>query len=285
MSNPTHLLSFLVGAVGGAVLALRRRTPVGSKSRGGLNEAEVARTLAPELDRHLELTLNVHNAVMQALSSLPDRPLSVLTQCEKVQVNLMIRLANDLRCASLLAARGYPLQVASVVADLFEVAYSVGYIGANDERAQEWIDHEDPTTAFMSVRSLVDEVIGNAPIPDPREAAGRQYVIYRQLCMAKHANPLIQMQHGFEVEEDRVVAVAGPQGSEEAIRVLWFALETAVGLCHMALGAFAEWFLEPADREVVADLSISIETERAALHRLAIKRWGTEDPYPGRWRS
>jgi len=56
--------------------------------------------------------------------------------------------------------------------------------------------------------------------------------------LAKHANPLLQTQHGCRMDGGNIVVVNGPDFSEAAVRVAWFALEHGAGLAFVALASF-----------------------------------------------
>ena len=53
-----------------------------------------------------------------------------------------------LRCAALLAHRGYVVQACRLVASMYEVAFTLAFIGSDDGLAQEWVDHDHPTRSF-----------------------------------------------------------------------------------------------------------------------------------------
>src|SRR5262249_7374663 len=156
--------------------------------------------LSTELQGYDTLTLDVFDLIAETLSLLPEVTLREFTQVRKVTTALLIRLGNDLRCASLLALRGYSSQAASLVASIYEVAYTIAYIGADESRAQAWIDHKDDTKPFLSAYQLTKKVVSALPeLPDKATHVERRYGIYRQLCTAKHANPLFEQFAAYEV--------------------------------------------------------------------------------------
>ena len=83
----------------------------------------------------MELTADIFNFIADALSRLPEVRWGECSGSRKVVTTLLIRLGNDLRCASMLAIRGYPAQAAAVVATMYEVAYTVAFIGADESHA------------------------------------------------------------------------------------------------------------------------------------------------------
>jgi hypothetical protein len=220
----------------------------------GDEERQAVDSLDPELHRHAGLALRAFDAIGLAF----ERAAPEARQSRVVTTILLTRLANDLRCVALLALRGYPLQAATLVASMFEGAYAVAYIGGNDTRAQEWLNHDDPTTLCRPVRRLVLDVLAAVPIPDAeREAAAqRKYRDYGQLCLPKHLNPLLQRQHGLRREGADIALMVGPTTEPDAIRVAWFALEQAAGLAAFAASRFVQEHV-PADPRSTGGASLT----------------------------
>ena len=252
-----------------------------------LTEAEesAAATLEPELRGHGELTLRAYEALELVLEALPEVPVQSVRLSRVAATQLLVRLANDLRTAALLAIRGYPLQAATLVASMFEVAYTVAYIDGDDELARQWGSHNDPTRLFRPIRQLVRDVIAKLPIPaaEGDAAVERKYRDYRQLCLAKHVNPLLQRQHGLERQGKDIAVLVGPTTHSDAIRVGWFALEQAAGLAFLAGSALLQHHV-PAGRQSEACTALSgVETERNELAQRALARGWGENPFPDRW--
>lgn len=239
--------------------------------------------LQPELDRHARLTEQAFNLIGMVLSSLPERTVAGLSLSERVATLLLIRISNDLRAAALLALRGYPVQSLCLVSSMYEAAYTVASIGSDENVAQQWIDHSDPTRPFRDVRGLTRSGLAKLGVPDPDTQAASEYRVYRQLCLAKHLNPLLQKQHGIQLQGNYVVAMNGPDISEPAVRGAWFALEHAAGLAWVGLTSFV---LNHVGIEIRADLMRQVKAigeARKQLEEAAKARWGIEDPFPGQW--
>ena len=101
--------------------------------------------------------------------------------------------------------------------------------------------------------------------------------------MAKHANPLLQMDHGFIIHEGNVVAINGPNTSENTIRAAWFAMEHATAHAFIALLCFTKFHLETEGNEDLVSQLWSLGEARKQLEGEAKKRWGAEDPFQGKW--
>lgn len=249
----------------------------------GQAELQAIDTLGPHLKDHALLTEKAFNLIGEVLGWVPETPLHEVSQSRKVLTALLVRLSNDLRCVALLALRGYPIQAAALVTCMYEVAYSIAYIRSDNRLAQEWIDHGDPTRPFRQVKHMTEKVLKRLGVADVDRQTDTQYRIYRQLCMAKHANPLFQMQHGYLLRYERVISMNGPDTSESAIRAAWFALEHAARLTFLAVAGYVDSHIR-LDRR--GDLKSKIETIGAGsqeLARKAAQRFGMEDPFPEKW--
>lgn len=253
--------------------------------REKLGEAEVTamKVLEPELAEHGALTQEAFNLIGEALAPLSGVPVREVSRSRQVATALLLRLGNDLRCAALLALRGYPTQAASLVASMYEGAYSLAFIGAEESLAQEWIDHDDPTRPFRPVRTLTEEVFKKQAVPDVANEVDRHYRTYRQLCMAKHLNPLYEMQHAFELKPNLLVAMMGPRTSAAAVRGARFALEHAAWLSFVAISSFVDDHLAAADRAKLATRLEGLYRRTLKLTEESAERYETKDPFPGKW--
>ena len=254
------------------------------KMRLGDVERGTADALEPELRRHEELTLRAFDAIGLVLEGASEVLSRQVSPSRAVTTMLLVRLANDLRGAALLALRGYPLQAATLVGSMFEAAYTAAYIGGDDTLAQEWINHVDPTTCFRGIGQLIRDVIATMPMREvEREPVMEwKYGDYKKLCLAKHVNPLLQ-RHGTERRGADIAVIVGPTTGPDAVRMAWFALEQAVGLAILAASSVLQHHV-PSDRRGEAREAVAaVEAERTALSRLAIARGWAEDPFPGRW--
>ena len=245
-------------------------------------EQQATAEITPQIRGNLDLCFATFDLVGMALTAVPPRPVRELAHAFKVTTDLLMRLANDLRSVGLLAERGYALQAASLASSIYEVAYTVAFIGADDGLAQEWIRHEDPTRPFRGVWDLTVGVLQKLGLNEVRRRT--QYRVYRQLCLAKHANPILEMIHGYRLEGGDVVGSTGPDVSEAAVRAARFALEHSVGLVGVAVKAFVMDHVSSAEAAgpLLEQLAL-VDTRRRELRDEAIARWGTENPFPDQW--
>jgi hypothetical protein len=245
-------------------------------------EADAIRATREPLGRHYRATRAASQLIGRMLDlgtegSWIDAPLAL-----RVGLNLLVRIHNDLRCAVLVGLRGYPLQAASHAASAFEAAYSLAYVGADDGRAREWIEHPDPRTQYAGrVKALVTDVLARAvPADELEHAVDLEYGNYRQLCGPKHVNPVIQQGFGTRLAGDGVEVCTGPELHEDATRVTWFALESGVRVAAIAVRAFAASHLSGNRFEEVERQVFELSEERRALAHEAIARGWAHQPDP-----
>ncbi|MGO9605671.1 MAG: hypothetical protein ACLQAT_20175 [Candidatus Binataceae bacterium] len=170
------------------------------------------------------------------------------------------------------------------MASIYEAAMTIGVVGSDDHAAQEWIDHDDPNRPFRNIQNMTVEALRKLGAPDAEKNAARNYTIYRQLCMLKHLNPLLQKQRGYEIVEKRISINTGPDASEATVRIAQFALERAIGFAFTATAIFVKEHLGGIDIRNLVEQLRRVDDEVMALNDAAAKRWGTENPYPERWK-
>jgi hypothetical protein len=153
-------------------------------------------------------------------------------------------------------------------------------IGDNEGLAQEWIDHPDPNHLFRPIPQLTLMGMKSVGVPEPEYQAERWYISYSQLCMAKHLNPLLQATRGFRVEAKRVLVVTGPDASEEAVRLAWFALEHSAGFALTAAGFFGQKYLSGSSQRRLAAANGKLHEMVAKLRAAAVARGWDKNPFP-----
>lgn len=239
----------------------------------GRLEMEADRELSAEVRDHVGLCREVFNRICEVMESIPNGPSPLARRVAQV---LLIRIANDLRVASTLAQFGYVLQAATIVASVFELAFTIGYIGDVERRAVEWVDHEERRKPYRHVKVLVDTVAIERGLTEEIRAC--ELDAYADLCMAKHANPMLQQHYGVRESGDRVEIYVGPERGEPAVRAGWFALANAARLGCVALRYFIS---SNFDGEVKERLVVRVNECSARwefLNRRALERWGAKPP-------
>lgn len=244
--------------------------------------------IAPQIRDHLDLTTDAFNQIGRLSSKVPEIEMREAPRSLLVSQKLLLRLSNDIHCIERLSARGYPLQAMSIASAAYEVAYTIAYICGDDKLAQKWLDHSDPTIPFRQARELTHGGLAKLGITEELETqTAIEYRVYRQFCWAKHASPILEKNLGIERRGDLLVAVNGPDLSDAAIKAAWFTLEHCAGFAFIAMSSFLQCHLPRYCPEaVLKELTNAVESigeRRKSLEGLAIKRWGAEDPFPGKW--
>ena len=250
-----------------------------------LHEAErkIASLLWPELADHAKLVEVSFNLISRILMLAPTLPLREVSVSRRVVTSLLIRVSNDIHCTAKLALQGYPLQALSLASTAYEAAICVAAIGGDDTLAEKWAEHSDPKRSFMPVRELIKQAFTNLRLSTNRASITSEYAIYSQLCLAKHANPILQMQYGFALESNNVLSFNGPDNSEYSVRAAWFAMEHGIRLSNIAIVGFFENHLPQNAHIVVIDDILELGRQREMLHQRALERWGNENPFPDQW--
>jgi hypothetical protein len=160
----------------------------------------------------------------------------------------------------------------------------MAYIGSDESAAQQWIDHDNPTKQFCDAWSLTRRGLTNLGVADVDKQANVEHKVYRQMCMAKLANPILQMEHGITVANRKVEFCNGPETSDGAVRASWFALEHSTALVAVvATASFINNHVPEIRRpELINELHV-IGTLRKRLEAAAKRKWGTSDPFKGKW--
>jgi len=255
-----------------------RKTDVGDAERQAIQK------LDSELRSHGIVSQRAYNLMGTVLARMPETRLRDVSQSRKVATSLLVRVQNDLRCASLLALRGYPDQACTLVASIYEAAMTIAVVGSDDCVAQEWIDHDDPNKPFRSIQKITRDALERLGAPEPEKNAERNYTIYRQLCMAKHLNPLLLGQRGYEVVGNSISIGGGPDTSECGVRIAQFALERGIGFAFTATAIFAKEHLKGVETGDLTQQLGELDRDVMALNEDAAKRWGTDNPYPESWK-
>jgi len=236
-------------------------------------EQEAARKLDAELREYVVASERVYNLIGIALDRAPSGSIQNVTPSCFATRLLLIRLRNDLRCAALLAARGYGEQSCSLVASLYENAFTILSIGGDDELARKWFEHSKPEAFFISPKNATQQGLSKFGISEPEKHAIRNYEnIYKRLCMVKHMNPISQKRRGYEMVGSRIELFSGPDTSDEGLQAACFALENSVGLANVALAAFGKHHLSGEQQDLLREIH-EADALAAALNKKSASRW------------
>lgn len=250
-------------------------------------EHEALEALKDEMKDHDQLASEMYDLIGWTVALVPERPIAQVPLAERVCLTLMSRISDDLRCASNLARVGYSLQALTMASSIYEGAFTIAYVGNSEEIASAWRDHEDPIQPFRSVRDLTMGGLRTLGLESPELEAQVEieYRVYRQLCWAKHLNPVLQSRFGHHLDEEMssVIFTNGPDLSDEGVRACWFALQHSVASVGRALISLTVLHIPGERQESVISLAGDLGHRSKELEHRAKERWGTEDPFPGKW--
>ena len=184
-------------------------------------ERAVSRKLRPHLSQYMGAVRRTDLLIYRLLATRHDHPTNA--KAPIASAILLARLSNDIRAASLLAARGHVMQSWTVASAALESAYNVGYIGTDEDRAAMWFDHANvakhPWPVFDALRALLAQL-------DLSAYEQQFFRYYRQLSAAKHGNPLIQSRYGVARGREATRVQLDPYFSPAIVRaarygILW----------------------------------------------------------------
>ncbi|MDO8501099.1 MAG: hypothetical protein Q7S20_04580 [Gemmatimonadaceae bacterium] len=216
-------------------------------------EREVRVQLHDAMSDYVEVAAREHNLFIRCANAIAGRDLAPPAA---IMLVATARVLGDLRVCQWAAIHGYALQAEAVAATVHELAYAAAYIGESETRAEGWLKHENekrqyPESGHAAV--LVD-VLRRLTL-SPAHAA-QEYQIYRQLCLAKHGNPVVQRLHGTtQVESSRLIEQL-PYFDENTLVIGRFGLfhaERAVSALLTVL--LSTHLLESLDATVIAEFS------------------------------
>jgi hypothetical protein len=202
-------------------------------------ERTVGAALELELRDYIALVARVVNISGDLIEHIQTAPGEV--RAIHVGAVILARLVTDLRAVTLLLRDGYVAPALSLTAGMFEMAYTAMYIGANEERAAKWAEHDNPRSA--SPWSLPDMIRGVAEeMHAGEETINREYrQIYRDTNMAKHGNPMALGDVGIvQGEEEDVYILAGPHLSDPVRRWAHTAISYAIRYAKLAALKFGK---------------------------------------------
>jgi len=246
-------------------------------------EQEIATKLTGELAQHLQLASEVYIASADAIEYITEH-VTPLRPCARVRLALLAKLLSDLRAAAITAVHGYGTQAATIGSSLYETAFLTVYIGVDDELAREWLEHGNtkPTEFFRSPWALTEGALRRFGVQDVERSTAARYRIYSEMCLAKHNNAVMVAQHVIRHDGG---LLAGPDGSEPAIRTATFVLEHSIALTHLAVTSLIRDFAAPEARERFRLRLNGLMERWKQIEAASRRRWPGGDPFPGKWRT
>jgi len=139
-------------------------------------EAESSAILDRDLQDPRALISGTSHLLGKALTALGKIDFENRSASTKVAILLSVRIANDLRGVSLLTKVGYGIQAASLASSIYEIAYTVAYIGADNKLAEQWLTHDQVlSTPFRNILKLTEGGLLRLDVPDSKTQALSEY--------------------------------------------------------------------------------------------------------------
>lgn len=207
-------------------------------ARIGQAESEVGAALALEVRGYLDLVPELTRFGNRLVGSI-EPGVEGLTAQHAVAI-LLTRVLTELQAVAHLTTLGYPVQALTLTGTMLEVCHAASYIGADEDRATQWYEHTDTRSSYpRSVKAAIAALA--ARIEAPKVAELREYeVIYRQICMAKHAHPIALGQTTTVLHGDTLYLFTEPHHCEQLTRVAHMAMQYGARYAFLTCLAFLQ---------------------------------------------
>lgn len=184
-------------------------------------ERRVRAQLEASIQDYVDVSAREHNLFIRCANAIAGKDLAPPAA---VMLVATARVLGDLRVCQWAAAHGYALQAEAVAATVHELAYSAAYIGESEQRAEAWLRHENEKKQYPECghAAVLLDVLQRLSL-SPAHAT-QEYQIYRQLCLAKHGNPVVQRLHGTTDGETSRLIEQMPYFDENTIVIGRFGL-------------------------------------------------------------
>jgi len=206
-------------------------------------EAEVREALASGIVDYENLIASIYDCITLAAVAF-----SQIEPHAKASGNLfallLARLQGDLRVCVRAALDGYAIQALTLAATIHELSYQAIFIGGSDDRAREWSEHVNESRQYPEAGHFAAIESARGYFALSAEDIAREYGIYRQLCWAKHGNPVLQRQYGAVQLEEVVEIQQIPYYSERTLSFVRYALLHASRAIGATMIVFTQTHLE-----------------------------------------
>lgn len=230
-----------------------------------LAEADAERALDPEIAPYVELVHSLMEVAHEALDTLTGTHVGKLGAVHACAL-LLTRLLNEAHACLHLVRRGYVMQGIALTAGMLEFTYAIGFIGADEARARRWVEHDDAKNSYPPIRQSIEATA--RAMGAPEEDITREYEdIYRDMCMAKHGNPMVLSQLGVQFIEGTMHVRVGPHVSNEVVRAARSAIGNVVRFVGLGIILFLIHHVDDPLAEKLATRVRDVYEGRAALIR------------------
>lgn len=227
-------------------------------------EEQVAAQMRVGIRPYVLLSAQAYNLFIQWANAIAGKALS---QPAVIMLTVSARVLADLRVCQWAAEHGYAIQASTMAATIHEIAYSAAYIGESEQRAAEWLVHENEKRQYPESghAAVLQDVLKRLTLSSAH--ADQEYLIYRQLCLAKHGNPILQRAYGVSHGDEERLIEQLPYFSEDTLMIARFGLFQAVRAVSALLTTLLQThFLELLNAELVAEFKQFLgETQRLGV--------------------
>lgn len=189
-------------------------------------EDRAAEKLFPALKEHLDYTSRVYNLAFGIQRDINGKKISEVAEISRAHFMILMRITDFLRCAQLLAIKGYPEQAGTLTASVFELAHTAHFFMHAPDKAKAWLDAgsiQQEVPRGLLGKSWREVVTANCKHAGEEDKADPEYQVYRQLCWMKHSLPKMQ---DMRAEDDGVSLVFGPIRTSALLTMLGLRLNT-----------------------------------------------------------
>jgi hypothetical protein len=239
-----------------------RKVSFMATKRGEDLESDAIAKVRAELGRPLNATIRTFNLISEVVQLGPHG--GRLSNATKVRLLLLQRIITDLRCCTILAERGYGIQAAAGAACVFEGWVTLSAI-CDEQSAVEWASHQKEDVSFGQIRKLTKAAVKSI-VDDAKDVeilARQHYDHYRQLCMAKHLNPIVERNRGFVRRGNEIEFTHGPDLTNQGLWHIHYAIHSSALFAMYGLGAFCSLEEPPLTGAMMSETS-SIDEELQA---------------------
>jgi hypothetical protein len=176
---------------------------------------------------------------------------------------------------------GYDVQANCVAASVYECAFTIGTVWDNAELAKEWINWDEPKKTFRDAFTLTKTSLEN--YGQHKDWTDIMYKLYRQLCWGKHLNPIAEQQGGMEREGNVIDYIPGPRSDDLTLRGVCFCCAYTVLLALIGMQLFVQKHTKAENLHLVTQKLQALGARQHELYKAGLAKWGSSDPFPGKW--
>jgi len=228
------------------------------------SEELVGAQLANELVEYFELARDLTALGSDLVERIGQAPGEI--RAIHVGAVILARILTDLQACMHLVRHGYAGQAITLVTTMVELMHAGAYIGANEQRADDWLNWSDPKNAYpgLGFAKTFSAVAKNLGVPDDR--VRREYeTVYQEASMVKHGNPLSMSETNVLTTPGLILAMIGPVPSPEFLWLGHVAMQWATRYALLATVSFQASHVSGEDYQPLLESSVRLSARHAEL--------------------